>query len=258
MNTPADDLTEPQTVLQELLDPEQGVREAFGQHLAAELETLSRAPADSFRQLQPVLEAGERVNQPRTNLTIALALGVLDDVVVATKLLTTGKLPAAGNVMRQAIGGLAMTFLCSTDQDLVIVARPKQGDLRGSYWELVMADDRLVQGQRAVEQLGRNVATLGVNPEAVAVLAGAQRFFHPFSHCGRYTLASRAALEVPGRFHLGGHFDAAELPGYRIHLQHHIGLCSLLPPLLDYLLGTLPPAHAAPAAAATSKPPTQA
>ncbi|MCR4471597.1 hypothetical protein [Burkholderia sp. SCN-KJ] len=71
-------------------------------------------------------------------------------------------------------------------------------------------------------------------------------------------MASRAALEVPGQFHLGGHFDAAKLPGYRIHLQHHIGLCSLLPPLLDYLLGTLPPAHAAPAAADTIDPPTPA
>ncbi|AOK02123.1 hypothetical protein [Burkholderia vietnamiensis] len=258
MNTPTDGLTDPQIVLQELLDADQGVRDAFAQHLAAELDALSRALADSFRHLQPVLEAGERVNLPRTNLAIALALGVLDDVVVATKLLTAGKLPAAGNVMRQAIEGLAMTLLCSTDQELVIVARPKQGDLRGRYWEMVMADDRLVQGQRAVEQLGWNAATLGVAPDGVAVLASAQRFFHPFSHCGRFTLASRAALEVPGRFHLGGHFDAAKLPGYRIHLQQHIGLCSVLPPLLDYLLGTLPPAHPAPAAAGPVNPPAPA
>ncbi|KWC84175.1 hypothetical protein WL58_16805 [Burkholderia cepacia] len=258
MNTPADDFTDPQTVRRELLDPDQSVRDAFAQHLAAELDALAARVADCFRHLQPVLDAGERVNLPRTNLAIALALGVLDDVVVATKLLTAGKLPAAGNVMRQAIEGVAMTLLCSTDQDLVIVERPKQGDLRGRYWELVMADDRLVQGQRAVEQLGWNAATLGVNPDGVAVLQQAQRFFHPFSHCGRFTLASRAALEEPGRFHLGGHFDVAKLPGYRVHLQQHIGLCSVLPPLLDYLLAALPPANAAPAAAAIPNPPAAA
>ncbi|KVZ49459.1 hypothetical protein [Burkholderia ubonensis] len=258
MNTPAGDFTDPQTVRREFLDPDQGVRDAFAEHLAAELDALAAGLADSFRHLQPVLEAGKQVNLPRTNLTIALALGVLDDVVVATKLLTTGKLPAAGNVMRQAIEGLAMTLLCSTDRDLVIVARPKQGDLRGRYWKLVMADDRLVQGQRVVEQLRWNAAMLGVNPDGVAVLEQAQKFFHPFSHCGRFTLASRAALEEPGRFHLGGHFDAAKLPGYRVHLQQHVGLCSVLPPLLDYLLGTLPPANATSAAAAITNPPEPA
>ncbi|MCR4471598.1 hypothetical protein [Burkholderia sp. SCN-KJ] len=144
MNTPADDLTNPPVVLPELLDADQNVRDAFAQHLAPELDALLQGLANSFRHLQPVLIAGERVDLPRTNLTIALALGVLDDVVVATKLLTAGKLPAAGNVMRQAIEGVAMTLLCSADQGLVIVARPKQGDLRGRYWELVLADNRLV------------------------------------------------------------------------------------------------------------------
>ncbi|WP_412530503.1 hypothetical protein [Burkholderia lata] len=52
------DLTDPQLVLQELLDTDQGVRDAFAQALEPELNDLAGALAESFRHLQPVLEAG--------------------------------------------------------------------------------------------------------------------------------------------------------------------------------------------------------
>ncbi|MFM0223093.1 hypothetical protein [Paraburkholderia dipogonis] len=42
----------------------------------------------------------------RTALVAAFVFGVLDDLVVSTKLLLTGKLPAAGNLMRQVVEGV--------------------------------------------------------------------------------------------------------------------------------------------------------
>ncbi|MBN3783257.1 hypothetical protein G3O06_37920 [Burkholderia sp. Ac-20345] len=62
-----------------------------------------------------------------------LVSGVLDDIVISTKLLLSGKGTAAGNLMRQAIEGVAMSLLCSTDGEVVLDARSKKGDLRGEY-----------------------------------------------------------------------------------------------------------------------------
>ncbi|WP_230945154.1 hypothetical protein [Burkholderia territorii] len=169
------------------------------------------------------------MNLPRTNLMIALAFGVIDDLTVSTKLLTAGKLPASGNVMRQALEGLAMAILCSTD-DLLVIDQPKdKRPVQARYWEKFMRGDSRVQGQHALCQLGWNAEKLGVNADGVKLLQRAQKFFHPFSHCGQLAIASRAALEHPGRFHIGGHFEEAKLSGYRIHLEQHIGLCGLLP-----------------------------
>lgn len=252
MTTPASnpakpDLTDPHTVLRELLDPDQDVRDAFAQHLAAELDELATGLAESFRRLQPILAVGERLNLPRVNLMVALALGVIDDIVVSTKLLMAGKLPAAGNVMRQAIEGFAMAILCSTDALLVVEQKKDKRPVQAYYWQKFMKGDSRVQGQHALRQLAWNAEALGVDPDGVAVLQRAQKFFHPFCHCGQLAIASRAALEHPGRFHVGGHFEEAKLDGYRVHMQHHIGLCGVLPPFLDHLLGTLPPAGTAPA-----------
>ncbi|HEM7880092.1 TPA: hypothetical protein U2L31_006542 [Burkholderia contaminans] len=237
---PLNVLTDPQNVLQELLDADQAVRDAFARGLEPELNDLAAALADSFQHLQPVLEAAERVNLARTNLMVALALGVIDDILVSTKLLMAGKLPASGNVMRQALEGLAMALLCSTDDLLVIEQKKDKRPVQARYWEKFMKGDSRVQGQHALRQLAWNAGALGVNPDGVAVLQSSQKFFHPFSHCGQLAIASRAALEHPGRFHIGGHFEEAKLGGYRIHMEQHIGLCGVLPRLLDHLLATLP------------------
>ncbi len=242
---PANDLTDPQAMRHELLAPDQGVRDAFAQHLSAELDELAAGLAKSFQHLQPMLDAGERLNLPRTNLMIAFAWGVIDDLVMSAKLLLVGQLPASGNVMRQALEGLSMAILCSTDAPLVIV-QDKKGVVRASYWRKAMADDSRVQGQHALRQLAWNAEVLGVSPAGVAFLQRVQKIFHPFSHCGRFTLTSRAALEHPGRFHIGGHFDAAKLDGYRGHLEQHIGLAGVLPAMMDHLSATL--ANTAPAA----------
>ncbi|VWD48187.1 hypothetical protein BCO18175_07404 [Burkholderia contaminans] len=247
---PTNDLTDPHAMRHELLDSDQGVRDGFAQHLGAELDALAAGLAQGFEHLQPILDVGERLDLPRTNLMIAFALGVIDDLVVSAKLLLAGQLPASGNVMRQALEGLAMAILCSTDALLVIAQDKKKGAVRASYWQKIMADDSRVQGQHALRQLAWNAELLGLSPAGVAFLQRVQKIFHPFSHCGRFTLASRAAVQQPGRVHLGGHFDAAKLDGYRRHLEQHIGLAGMLPAMLDHLLDTLPVPNAAPAARA--------
>lgn len=46
--------------------------------------------------------------------------GVLDDLVVSSKLLMSGKMIASGDLMRQAIEGVAVAILCSSRQPVFV------------------------------------------------------------------------------------------------------------------------------------------
>ncbi|RQT01766.1 hypothetical protein DF044_38450 [Burkholderia contaminans] len=244
------DVSDPETFRRQLLDDDQRVREQFAEALAPELDQLAEGLSVCFTRMEPVHEVAAFLPMPHIDLTCAFTLGMVDDLIVSTKLLLAGKLPASGNMMRQAIEGYAMAILCSTDEDLVIVKRPKQGDLRGRYWKMVWADDRQVQGQRAVELLALNADVLGVKHEGVASLETVQKLYHPYSHCGRVTVEHRADVAQPGMYHLGGHFEVAKLEGYRSHMRQRIAFCRAVPPFLDHLLAMLsniPPNPSAPA-----------
>ncbi|NHB10075.1 hypothetical protein GWK53_26720 [Burkholderia cepacia] len=236
------DMSDPNTFLRQLLDDDQRVRDQFAEALAPELNQLAEGLSVCFTRMEPVHKAAAPLQMPHIDLTCAFTLGMVDDLMVSTKLLLAGKLPASGNVMRQAIEGYAMAILCSTDEDLVIVKRPKQGDQRGRYWKMVWADERQVQGQRAVELLALNAEVFGIKPESVASLEAVQKLYHPDSHCGRVTIEHRAAIDRPGIYNLGGHFEAAKLEGYRSQIRQRIEFCRAVPPFLDHLLRTLPPA----------------
>ncbi|UIY59770.1 hypothetical protein [Burkholderia cepacia] len=128
----------------------------FAREFEPEINALAEALADCFGRIPPFREAAARVATRQSALVDGFVLGVLDDLVVSSKLLLAGKVPAAGNVMRQVIEGIAMAAMCVSDELLVIERSKKQGAIRARYWEKVWDDDNRVQGHRAVEQLDWN------------------------------------------------------------------------------------------------------
>jgi hypothetical protein len=246
MTPPNIDATDPDALLRELLDDDREVKDQFAAHLDEPLRTFCEALAACFRQMTPLNEAANRVETKRNALVGGFAYGVLDDLVISTKLLLAGKLPAAGNLMRQVVEGIAMCILCSTDELLIIETKRKnQPPVMARYWEKVWEDDRRTEGHRAVDQLGLNAAKLGIAAGAVEQLRRAKQHYNGFSHCGKLTIASRVSLEELGTAHLGGHFDPAKLDAYRSELEGRISLCRVLPPLMERLLATMTTAVAA-------------
>ncbi|MBJ9696426.1 hypothetical protein [Burkholderia cenocepacia] len=239
MSPPDFELSQPENVRRELLDDDRAVRDEFARELEPEINALAEALAACFGRIPPFREAAAHVGTRQSALVDGFLLGGLDDLVVSTKLLLAGKTPAAGNVMRQVIEGIAMAAMCVTDELLVIERDRKQGAIRARYWEKVWEDDRRVDGHRAVEQLGWNGDVLRFTAEAVDTLRRAKKHYNAFSHCGKVTIAARAALDVPGVFYVGGHFEAAKLAGYRAELLERTGLCRVLPVLIDHLIDDL-------------------
>lgn len=239
MPPPTIDPTNPEALMRELFDEDRWVKDQFAAHLGAALPEFCEALAVCFGLITAINEAASRVESRRNALVAGFMFGVLDDLVVSTKLLLTGKLPASGNLMRQVIEGIAMSSLCSTDELLVIEMKKGQRPVHARYWEKLWNDDTRVQGHRAVDQLGWNAVTLRLRDGAVEQLRRAKKHYGAFSHCGKLTIASRVSLDVVGQVHLGGHFDDAKIDAYRVELEGRINLCRVLPEFMRHLLATM-------------------
>lgn len=242
MPRPTIDPTDPEALMGELFNDERWVRDRFSEHIGQALLELCEALAVCFRLLGPLNDAANRAGTTRTAFVAGFVFGVLDDILISTKLLVTGKVPASGNVMRQVVEGIAMSILYSSDRPLIVKqATKKKPAVWALYWELLESDDPCTQGHFAISQLGWNATLLGVNAVAIERLRAAKGHFNIFSHCGKVTIASRMALEQVGTAYVGGDFDPAKLGGYRNELQQRIALCRVLPPFIERMREAIAP-----------------
>jgi hypothetical protein len=67
-------------------------------------------------------------------------------------------------------------------------------------------------------------------------LLKAQKQYHQFSHPGLIGLASHMDLGELGPIYIGGNFDEAKLPVYKIEISERTGLCGVLPNMIDVLV----------------------
>ncbi|MBX3603547.1 MAG: hypothetical protein KF863_23265 [Rubrivivax sp.] len=238
MPPPINNLETPEKVLREIFDEDRWVKDEFANHLAADLTQLAEVLAACFRQVPNINEAANRAATKQAALVAAFLFGILDDLLVSTKLLVSGKLLASGNVMRQAIEGVAVSILCSADE-LVVIKKHKNNPTLARYWERVEADDARTRGHHAIDQLSWNAVALRVNLDSVTRLQRSKAHYNTFSHAGPFAIAGRVALGEPGLAFAGGHFDPAKLQAYQMEIRERIGLCRILPQLIEQLVSAL-------------------
>lgn len=235
------DYSQPPHVKHELLDPDQAVRDQYARALDPELDLLAEALAAAFGAYSAILNIAAATPESRTGMVASFAFGVIDDLVVSTKLLLAGKGPASGNTMRQAIEGVAMAVLCSTDAPLILKMVGKAPQRIACYWQKLNQGDPCTQGNHALKQLEWNGRTLQVSAEAIHALRKAQQHYHRFSHCGPVTIGLRHMLDGPPMTWLGGQFDAAKLDWYRAELRERIALAQALPGVFAHLVRSMTP-----------------
>ncbi|MBM5690971.1 hypothetical protein GSH03_21140 [Burkholderia pseudomallei] len=238
------DLATPHGTRAWLLYDDDHWRPQFAEALELQLDEMVEALAACFRRFRPMQHAAIASGNPRVGWMMALAQGVLDDLVVSTKLLLVGKLAASGNIARQAIEGLAMAMLCSTEEPLVIEQDRKKGPTRAVYWRKVQGGDRRVQAQHAVRQLRWNIDRVPADATWISFLEAGQKRFHGVSHAGPVAMAVRIPLSGTGPISFGGHFDPEKESLYRLELIHRTNLCRQLSMLMDLLPSTIPLAEA--------------
>ena len=239
------DLSLAEEVVVELFDDDRWVKELFAAHLNEEIGPLTEAIARVFQSLPKLNDAVNASETEQAALVQGFAFGVIDDVLVSTKLLFAGKMMPAGNLMRQAIEGIAVAVLCCARQP-VIVAAKKNHNTQLIYWQHLKQKDPRVQGHKALGQLSVNRDALGVSGDAVERLKRAQQHYHQFSHPSLVGIATRVDLGGDRQVYAGGSFDIEKLEGYRVEVRERIGLCSILPSLYEHLavlVSNLPVLH---------------
>lgn len=99
--------------------------------------------------------------------------------------------------------------------------------------------DRLVYAHQSIAQLELNCDTLGISRDAIKKFRLVQNHYHLFSHPGLVGMASRMDMGEPGQIYIGGNFDAAKLPAYKIEIAERTELCRTLPKIIDGLISRL-------------------
>ena len=234
MDVPKVDLSNADDVVREVMEDDNWVKEEFFKHLGDELKVLAQKLAACYQMLPRLNEAADRAQTEQAALVVGFAYGVLDDILVSTKLLFAGKLMPAGNLMRQAAEGIAVAVLC-VSRDLLILDQPKGGPVPARYYEKMLADDPRTEGHKAIGQLSWNRTTLGVSEGGVKGLKRARDRYNAFSHTGKFAIAARVALGKEGQVYAGGHFDVDKVEGYRIELAERIALSEVLPNFFEVL-----------------------
>lgn len=237
ISQPTIDLTNPEGVVKEIFDDDHWVKDEFSKYCAEEILEFGKVLAHSFVKF-PQLDALTK-NDEQAAFVAGFIHGIFDDLLTSMKLLVTGKLMASGNLMRQAIEGMAVALLCSSRNLILIPAQKKKPPTMVVYWKLVKEDDKRVESNKSLRHLDLNCDNLGITRIGVQELAKARTMYHKFSHPGMMGIALRMSLGEVGPIFVGGGFDEAKLPGYKREIKERIELCRTLPSLIDLLMGKL-------------------
>jgi hypothetical protein len=233
---PLINLLDPKFVFAEIFDDDAWVKEMFAKHFTSELTKLSEVIAESFKWY-PELQTSAQDEQ--AIYVAAFINGIFDDLITSSKLLVTGKLIPSGNLMRQAIEGVAVAILCSSRRLLLI---PKSGckkktNIEIKYWERVKELDKRVDSNKALAHLELNKTILQVNNDAILELKKAVKLYHPYSHPSTTSLVLRnVETETEIKQFIGGMFNEALLPMYKVEIEQRTNLCSVLPNLIELVI----------------------
>jgi hypothetical protein len=185
------------------------VRDRFVEKFKEETEAFVLDIADAYlewRSLDAEIGTDERLAYVSALVYSAITLHIL-----SMKLLLSGHVVAAGNVMRQVIESIAMALLCST---------PSLGVL-----------DRYIKGKystnKSVDQSIKHAKAMGVTREALKDLQKAQIFYHQYSHPSPFTIASHISFDTEGALYVGCSFDEGKVEQYQKEVDGRLSLAKI-------------------------------
>jgi len=153
---------------------------------------------------------------------LALAYAAISLHVSSMKLFLAGQQVASGNVMRQALEAIAVTFLCS-EKDLGVLDR---------------FDSDEYSTKNAIRDLRTHCRRVRVKKSALGALEHAQKFYSTFSHPSKLTLGTLESFAGEG-IYVGAAYDPGKLKYYRSEIANRIRLAKVFPSFLQVVLRNL-------------------
>lgn len=132
------------------------------------------------------------------------------------KLLLSGNTIAAGNIFRQVVETIALTFLCS-----------RKGM---TYLDRFEADKYSTSD--SLRHVRRNAKNLGLNAAALSALEVAQKFHNKYSHPSKLTIGIYQSFGGEG-IYVGAAFDPGKQLVYEKEARQRLKLAKLYPNFLQ-------------------------
>ncbi|MDU0458468.1 MAG: hypothetical protein RW306_06995 [Geobacteraceae bacterium] len=138
----------------------------------------------------------------------ALVYSAITLQILSMKLLISGQIIAAGNIMRQVLETIATALLCSSAALGVL-----EKYFRGKY-----------STQKSVEHLIKHASKLGLKKDALKILKSSQIFYHGYSHPTLITIATHISFDKEGALYVGSSFDEGKVGQYRKEIEGRLSL----------------------------------
>jgi hypothetical protein len=149
---------------------------------------------------------------------LALAYTAIALHVNSMKLLLSGNTIAAGNIFRQVVETIALTFLCSG---------------KGmTYLDRFEADKYSTSD--SLRDVRRNAKNLGLNAAALIALERVQKFHSKYSHPSKLTIGIYQSFAGEG-IYVGSSFDPGKLAVYEKETAQRLKLAKLYPNFLQVI-----------------------
>lgn len=195
-------------IFTELCSDDKEVREEYFKHFEADAREFSEHMATAitaWRLVDSIVNGNDRRAYVSAMVYTAITLHIQ-----SMKLLLSGHLIAAGNLLRQSAETVALSLLCA-GKDLTVL-------------------DRFIKDQYssndAIRDVLRHSEKLGLLKGGVTTLAEGQDFYHKFSHPSKLTIAAVTSFSEDGLY-VGASFDQGKLNAYRIEVQGRMSLAKV-------------------------------
>lgn len=208
-------------VMTELFNAEEDIKAQFSAAVSSQLIEFAEVFAPTYAAFQNFAKASGG-NQHRA-LTAGLLHGVIDDLLMSIKVMVMGNLTASGNLARQASEGLCMALLCG--QDGTVLVKKKKTLKEITYWKFLLANNPLVEGNKACAQVLINHERLGLTQAIAQDIKNVISTHHSHSHAGVMAMVNRMDLGGTNRIYYGGHFDSEKVEAYRLEVLQRTKVC---------------------------------
>ncbi|MHB1283373.1 MAG: hypothetical protein ACYCZI_05775 [Metallibacterium scheffleri] len=141
---------------------------------------------------------------------LALAYTAISLHINSMKLFLSGQQVAAGNLMRQVLETVALTYLC-TDRKMLFLERFDEGRYSTS---------------KAIADAKRHAERLKLSKAAISKLELAQKFYSKFSHPTVMTVGTLESFSGEG-IYLGAAYDHGKHKHYEVEVSNRLKLAKL-------------------------------
>lgn len=162
---------------------------------------------------------------------------MLDNLLLSLKLFVLGYTIPSGNLMRQVVETVALTALCSLNEEITI--RKNKKNINIHFYKHFYNKMPDAKSHLAMKYLEGNLKLMRINNDAFQVLRRSQNFYNNYSHPTELGLATIISFASRGKTYICGSFDEGKIGEYSKELHERINFCKIMPNIVEGLINNV-------------------